>query len=572
MRHAAPSQMGAKPAHERSGARATRLRVLYFIAAVLAALVPLIVFAGFWLRSEFGKGQREIDSFLTSRASALSQWLDAEVRQETTALQAIAALPSLDEPTLPDFHVAASRVVASVPQWAFLALIDPSSGRQVLNTVRPVGSDLPDMASTDTIRRIVETRRPAVQTDAETDLAHAGRIVLLCVPVVRGDAVRLVLVAGMKAEALQQSLEQTAEPNVLTLVLDERGQVLARSRTWERFGDPSGERLLRPNPEQTAGLFVASAPGSEQFTTAFQRSSLTDWTALAASNRKPFNEMSVRSIWATVSAGALSLLLAAVLAVFLFYNVIERRVSDERLAASRALSDLDARLLTATQESLAEQRKAASERDVLLREIYHRVKNNLQIVQSLLRLGSRDLRPEQREPFESAIRRIGAMARVHTLLYNSPDLGSIDFKDYLDGVLKEAAEAFGAEERGIQTILNAESMRVPLDTAVPLAFVTIEILTNALKHAFPEGRLGTVTVTAAHDGGHGVLTIADNGVGLPAEAASKRSLGLTIIGKLVDQIGGSIERPPPGESTFRIRFPIQDAASGVLNREAGPNP
>ena len=164
--------MGAKPAHERSGARATRLRVLYFIAAVLAALVPLIVFAGFWLRSEFGKGQREIDSFLTSRASALSQWLDAEVRQETTALQAIAALPSLDEPTLPDFHVAASRVVASVPQWAFLALIDPSSGRQVLNTVRPVGSDLPDMASTDTIRRIVETRRPAVQTDAETDLAH----------------------------------------------------------------------------------------------------------------------------------------------------------------------------------------------------------------------------------------------------------------------------------------------------------------------------------------------------------------------------------------------------------------
>ena len=76
MRHAAPSQMGAKPAHERSGARATRLRVLYFIAAVLAALVPLIVFAGFWLRSEFGKGQREIDSFLTSRASALSQWLD----------------------------------------------------------------------------------------------------------------------------------------------------------------------------------------------------------------------------------------------------------------------------------------------------------------------------------------------------------------------------------------------------------------------------------------------------------------------------------------------------------------
>ena len=564
MRHAAPSQMSAKPAHERPGATATRLRVLYFIAAVLAALVPLIAFAGLWLRSEFDKSQREIDTFLATRANAVSQWLDAEVRQETTALQAIAALPSLDESNLPEFHLAATRMIASVPQWAFLGLVDPSGGRQVVNTLRPLGSDLPGMASADTIRRVSTTRRPAVQTHgAETDQIYTGRVVLLCVPVIRNDFVRFVLIAGIKTEVLQKLLEQTAEPDVLTLVLDERDQVLARSRNWEHFGNPAGESGMRPNPEQPAGLFAMNTPDGRQLTTAFRRSSLTGWTALAASDRKPFDEMSARSTWATVWAGALSLLLAAVLAVFLFYNVIERRISDERLAASRALSELDARLLTATQESLTEQRKAASERDVLLREIYHRVKNNLQIVQSLLRLGSRDLRPDQREPFESAIRRIGAMARVHTLLYNSPDLASIDFKDYLDGLLKEAAEAFGAEERGIQTILQAESMRVPLDTAVPLAFVTVEILTNALKHAFPEGRPGTVTVTASQEDNHGVLTIADNGVGLPVETASKRSLGLTIIGKLVDQIGGSVDKPPAGESTFRIRFPIHNAANGV---------
>src|SRR3982751_6652609 len=100
MRHAAPGQMGGvTPAHERSSARRTRKRVLYFSAAVLAALVPLIAFAGLWLRSEFGKSQREIDVFLTNRASALSQWLDTDVRQEIATLQAIAALPSLDEPS-----------------------------------------------------------------------------------------------------------------------------------------------------------------------------------------------------------------------------------------------------------------------------------------------------------------------------------------------------------------------------------------------------------------------------------------------------------------------------------------
>jgi two-component sensor histidine kinase len=363
-------------------------------------------------------------------------------------------------------------------------------------------------------------------------------------------------------------VERTAEPGTQTLVLGERDQVLAHSRDWVHlFGDPGSARGPRPGPGQLLGLFTRSAPDGRAVTTAVQRSPLVGWTILAASDRSPIEQMSARSTWATLWAGALSLLLAGVLAVFLFYNIAERRLSDERLAASRALSELDARLLSATQDALAEQRKASSERDVLLREIYHRVKNNLQIVQSLLRLGSRDLRPEQREPFESAIRRIGAMARVHTLLYNSPDLASIDFKDYLEGLLREAAEAFGAEERGIQTLLNAESMRVPLDTAVPLAFVTIEIITNALKHAFPEGRPGAVTVTAAQEDGHGVLTVSDNGVGLPAEAGAKRSLGLTIVGKLVDQIGGSVEKPAVGESTYRIRFPIHAAGS-----EAGPRP
>jgi two-component sensor histidine kinase len=237
---------------------------------------------------------------------------------------------------------------------------------------------------------------------------------------------------------------------------------------------------------------------------------------------------------------------------------MERRVSNERLAASEALGELDARLLATTQDALDEQRKAASEREVLLREIYHRVKNNLQIVQSLLRLGSRDLKPDQREPFESAVRRIGAMARVHTLLYNSPDLASIDFKDYLDELLRELSEGFAAEERSIEHVLDAHSLRLPLDTAVPLAFVAVEILTNAFRHAFPEGRPGTINVHAWREGKVGKLRIQDNGIGLTPGQRSKRQLGLTIVAKLVQQIGGTLEEPPPGASTFTITFPLEE--------------
>jgi two-component sensor histidine kinase len=203
---------------------------------------------------------------------------------------------------------------------------------------------------------------------------------------------------------------------------------------------------------------------------------------------------------------------------------------------------------------------------VLLREIYHRVKNNLQIIQSLLRLGSRGLETDQREPFESAIRRIGAMARVHSLLYRSPDLASIDFKDYLEDVVRETADGFGADLRGIATDLQAQSMRVPLDLAIPLAFITVELLTNAFKHAFPGRRQGIVTVCVRQEGEQGVLVVSDNGVGVPAapSAGARRPLGLTLVDKLVEQIGGTLDGPEPGASTYRVRFPLATPQTTVL--------
>jgi two-component sensor histidine kinase len=104
-------------------------------------------------------------------------------------------------------------------------------------------------------------------------------------------------------------------------------------------------------------------------------------------------------------------------------------------------------------------------------------------------------------------------------------------------------------------------MRVSLDTAVPLAFIATELLTNAYKHAFPDERTGTITIVADREDGHGLLMIADTGVGLPAgETAPRRPLGLTIVSKLVQQIGGTLEEPVPGESRFRVAFPVEGAA------------
>jgi two-component sensor histidine kinase len=157
------------------------------------------------------------------------------------------------------------------------------------------------------------------------------------------------------------------------------------------------------------------------------------------------------------------------------------------------------------------------------------------------------------------------MARVHTLLYNSPDLASIDFKEYLEELMRELSEGFAAEERSIEHALKANSLRLPLDTAVPLAFIAVEILTNAFRHAFPEGRAGMIDVSTWREGNVGTLRIEDNGIGLTPGQRTKRQLGLTIVGKLVQQIGGTLQEPAPGSSIFIITFPLDD------EEDAGPS-
>jgi two-component sensor histidine kinase len=560
--------VGEKAPTVRLPARAAdRARTLYFVAAaVLAALVPLILFAGLWVRSELREDERDLQSYITERARALSARLDAEVQQQLSLLVAISGLPSLDGPDLATFHLAATRMADAIPELAVINLSDPATGRQLVNTALPPGTEVAATLPPDVLRRIAEARQPIIHTRyAGQGGIYDQHAVLLYVPVVREHELRFVVGAAIKAEVIQEVLTNLQGSGLLTVVVDERENILARSRLLERFvGTQANEQLRSATRGREAGLFTAATLDGQEVFTAFQRSPLTGWLAVVATDREQIDLITQRSTWTLVGSGALALVLAGILGVFVFYNVVERRVSDERYAASRALTELDARLLQTTQEALAEQRKAASEREVLLREIYHRVKNNLQIIQSLLRLGSRELSHEQREPFESAIQRIGAMARVHTLLYRSADLASIDLKDYLEEVVAETAEGFGARQRGIVTELEAHSMRVPLDTAVPLAFIAVEILTNAFKHAFPEGRAGLVAVQAWQEGDRGWLRICDNGVGLPEKWTGRRSLGLTLVTKLVDQIDGTIEAPGPGQSAYTVGFPLTAPHQPVL--------
>ena len=201
---------------------------------------------------------------------------------------------------------------------------------------------------------------------------------------------------------------------------------------------------------------------------------------------------------------------------------------------------------------------ALSEKETLLKEVYHRVKNNLQVIRSLLNLHSRTL-PEgpARIAMQETAERVRAMALVHEKLYQSGNLAEISLKEYVSDLLGQLWESTDAAANGIRLNLEVEPMNVGLDTAIPLGLLINELVSNALKHAFPGGRQGSVDITLQSDSNGGArLTIRDDGKGLPADLdpARSRTMGLKLATSLATQLGGSLEIGSDAGAAFELHI------------------
>ncbi|MDR3774680.1 MAG: PAS domain S-box protein [Terracidiphilus sp.] len=185
-----------------------------------------------------------------------------------------------------------------------------------------------------------------------------------------------------------------------------------------------------------------------------------------------------------------------------------------------------------------------SEKEVLLREVYHRVKNNLQMVQSLLRMGSRALQPsDARHALDTAVRRVHVMALVHEHLYHMPSLSRLSLPAYLRDVVEGAIAASAERPEPVQLQMEIEEIPVPLDFAVSLGLLANELVSNCLKHGIPPERRGKVTVSARVFGEMVRLVVQDDGVGLPDDfdAAKSKSMGLKFAASLAHQLGGRLQ-------------------------------
>jgi two-component sensor histidine kinase len=220
--------------------------------------------------------------------------------------------------------------------------------------------------------------------------------------------------------------------------------------------------------------------------------------------------------------------------------------------------------LTRRKQAEAQIRASLNEKNVLLREIHHRVKNNLQITASLLMLQSGFIEDERvLKTLGESRNRIQSMALVHETLYQSGSLAQVDLAEYVQKLTTHLFRSYNANPEAISLQVNADSVLLNVDEVVPCGLIINELLSNALKYAFPGSQPGQVRIDLhpTHDG-QLLLVVSDNGVGLPAHVQFRQaeSLGLQLVKMLAEQLEGTVELDRSGGTTFRIAFNLCPAA------------
>lgn len=239
---------------------------------------------------------------------------------------------------------------------------------------------------------------------------------------------------------------------------------------------------------------------------------------------------------------------------------LERRVHERTDALSKANESLRNEV---NERSAAERLvlNSLQEKEVLLKEIHHRVKNNLQIISSLLNLQTRGIQDAiTLQAMRDSQMRIRSMALIHEKLYQSPSLASIDFGEYVKSLAIDLFRTYRGHAGGIQLETKLDKVFLSLDHAVSCGLILNELMTNSLKYAFPNSRNGTIWVELRSTPDHILnLRVADDGVGFPSDldVFNTKSLGLQLVNSLVRQLDATLEVETSGKTSFLISFRYQ---------------
>jgi two-component sensor histidine kinase len=210
------------------------------------------------------------------------------------------------------------------------------------------------------------------------------------------------------------------------------------------------------------------------------------------------------------------------------------------------------------QRTLAEEsvRKSLNEREILLREIHHRVRNNLQIILSLISLQSRNIKDQKMlETMGEFQNRIMAMAHVHERMCRAEDVSRIDLSEIVTFMGTSLFKSFKVNPKQIRLNVEIKDLYITIDSAIPVSLIINELISNSIKHAFPQGTSGEITIAGRREADTLVLSIRDTGIGIPKDLdwiRNNQSLGHRLVLGLVKQLHGTIDLDRSAGTSFTI--------------------
>jgi two-component sensor histidine kinase len=550
----------------------------FLIAFCLALVLPTFALGALAIYVYAATERSRLESQALQTARQISLILEGEVQNLLATLGGLATSSALTRDDFPDFYDQAKRLVQGRDAVIVLRTMD---GQQLVNTQVAAGTKLPPaIALRPHEREVYDKGKPYVSDVYRSPISGEPRTAVALKPVPR-EKPNILLAITVPTTHFLGTLRFAVPEGWIIGVADRAGIYLTHS---SRHDEVSGKPGFPPYIQSAAGkegTFYAKSAAGLDLLAGYHRSDLTGWL-VAANIPSRVLESSLRRTVAIAAATAVAILALTALLAFLFSRrlggiataLAERA---EALGAGRSLPPLtsgitefaiiekamaNAAAMVAERATLTENlANALAHKDVLLKEVNHRVKNSLQLVASLLSLQRNQIRdPQTQLQFEDAARRINVVAQVHQRLYRGeqPDQVALDvflkeLCDDLDGVFPE---------RNIKIVCDAQACSLSNERIIPVALIINELIANAFKYSYPNHAGGVVRVSCRNEPGAIVISVADDGVKLPEgfDPSAGDGLGMKIVSALARQLRAKlvVENHGVGKS-FALHIPVDGA-------------
>jgi two-component sensor histidine kinase len=569
----------------------------WLVLLSVGTVVPVLVFAGFTLWSVLTAHDRQQHATVLDRVRPLAFALDAELRAAKATATTLATSQALEQGRLAEFYQEARRV--GERQGAWVAMLDGQDPpQQLFNTLQPYGTRLP--RGSRSALAVFRDKAPLV-LDPFVGSVTQRPMIVVSVPVFREGEVIYCLNLDFSPDRFSWLLAQQKFGPAVAVISDRKQRMVARSADADQWFPQRAPDWLPPAAgSETSGIVENVSLDGRPVHVAFQRLTEVPWMVHLivpdAGQSRPLLAFIGIALLLGAAAAGIAVVVARqigrpiVQIALRAAALVQGEPTDLRLTTPiREVRRLHAALLAAGEKSRAYQRElearvtertaglhdallakeaALANNVTLLREVHHRVKNNLQMLCDMLYLQMEALGgTEQTRALSDSYTRIYAIARLHEQLYQSLESGHVRLDEYL----KKLLGGFEALYPHITPHFTAtgDSIHVDVDRAIHIGLIVNELVTNAAKYAFPEGQQGEVRVRLRALGDDLELEVRDAGRGLPAnlDLAQAKTLGLRIVHILATRLKATVGIENVTGAAFTIRFPITEEKAPSSGKE-----